>query len=777
MTEVRGKRWRMGDGGWRIHDKEQHPTEIRNPKSAIGAFLLLLCLCVLAIRVTYTESPTAQTSTLPMNLSDTIYSLTLSGILLLGLIVWSLRAVFSGRFSYHVTGLEIGLVLFVAAGVVSTWTAADKRLALNQMSIVLGPLLAAILLVQVLRTIGRASIVLMVIAALGIVSTYQCVEQFTVSNRILEEQYEKDPNSILKPMGIEAGSFDNFLFEHRLYSRGVRGFFTTSNSAASFALMACMAAVALLAERFVSRKNSASGRWDLLYPASAVAIVAAGLLLTQSKGGIAAFLIAGALLAGWLTWRRQPPGRRKVLLVSAGLLCSVAVAAIVYAAVSYGLAHGRLPGGNSMLVRWQYWAASARMIADHPLTGVGPGNFATYYTHYKPAAALETVADPHCLPLSLLAQYGPLGLLGFLALVLIPLGRALSPALRGTPVAPTCWLGSPRALLLTLAALCACLLIVRAILIPLPPGDSAEILLYDLVSLYIAPAAAFLIGFVLLSVPLGTARATAGPQVIPVVVVVLSCAVIGVLAHNMIDFAVFEPGVWMTFWTVMACLACMRPNGETRVRPCFRTGGKIALAAVAAVVLGGYLMFIWVPVLRTTADIQQARDDVSVGAIDDAHALLDAAARADPLNDTALNLQGNLYLQEYEQPVKQPALLQRAAECFERATRVNVRDYKNYEKAGLALSLLGRDSQAYDWYAKAADLYPGNERLQFRLAQVADRMGKREAALAHYRKAVEIEDAFRGQFRQMYPKWKKPVSRLGESDYQLAKKRIKEWSP
>ena len=80
-----------------------------------------------------------------------------------------------------------------------------------------------------------------------------------------------------------------------------------------------------------------------------------------------------------------------------------------------------------MLVRWQYWHASARMYADHPLAGVGPGNFANFYTHYKPAEALESVADPHNFPLGILTQYGPIGLVGFLAMILVPLWRIISP--------------------------------------------------------------------------------------------------------------------------------------------------------------------------------------------------------------------------------------------------------------------------------------------------------------------------------------------------------------
>jgi O-antigen ligase/Tfp pilus assembly protein PilF len=715
----------------------------------------------------------AQASTLPMNLGDTIYSLTLSGILMLGLIVWFLKGVLSGRWTYHVTGLEIGLILFVAAGVLSTWTAADKRLALSQISILVGPILAAILMVQVLRTTGRASIVLMVIAALGIVSTYQCVEQFAVSNRITIEQYEKDPNSLLEPMGIDPGTFDNFLFEHRLYSRGIRGFFTTSNSAASFGLLACLAAFALLAERWTSRKDAVAGGRSLLFSSVAAAILVAGLFLTQSKGGIVAFFVAAGLLAGLLAWRRLPVARRKTTLIVAGSLCALAAVAIVYAAVSYGMKHGRLPGGNSMLVRWQYWAASARMIADHPLTGVGPGNFAACYTQYKPAAALETVADPHCLPLSLLAQYGPLGLIGFLALLLIPLGRSLLPLARQSSLPLACWSASKRSILLALVALSGCLLIVRPILIPPVTADSIEIIVYSIVSQYAAPVAAFLIGFVLLVVPLNAARSAAKPQAGPIIVATLGCAVIGVLLHNLVDFALFEPGVWMAFWIVMACLICLGHRDEqNRVCPYFR---RIAVAVISAVLLIGYAVFIWLPVFRTTADIQQARDQASVGQLDLAHRLLDAADEADPLSAAAVNLNGNLYLQQYEEGVpKRPALLRSAAECFEKAIRANAADYKSYEKMGLVLSQLGQDQQSYDYYAKAANLYPGNERLWLRLGQIADRMGKRDIAIAHYRKAVEVEDAFRGQFKQMYPKWEKPVSRLGEADYQLALRRIKE---
>ena len=68
------------------------------------------------------------------------------------------------------------------------------------------------------------------------------------------------------------------------------------------------------------------------------------------------------LFGGWLR-----ANKKGVLLV-----CVLAVIAAGVGVVGYGLDHGRLPGGNSMLVRWQYWSASVAMYADHP-AGVGGG--------------------------------------------------------------------------------------------------------------------------------------------------------------------------------------------------------------------------------------------------------------------------------------------------------------------------------------------------------------------------------------------------------------------
>ncbi len=193
--------------------------------------------------------------------------------------------------------------------------------------------------------------------------------------------------------------------------------------------------------------------------------------------------------------------------------------------------------------------------------------------------------------------------------------------------------------------------------------------------------------------------------------------------------------------------------------------------------LGSYCFCVWRPACITAAAIQQAQRVASAGDYDAAHHRLDAAAAADPLSPVAANFNGRLYLQQYEQTrEKRPALLEDAAQCFNEAIVRNPADYKNYEKLATIYGRLGQPQKAYDWYLRSAGLYPGCERLWFELAQTAEQLGRPGLALCHYAKAVEIENSYREQFRQMYPDREKIVSRLGDKEYQYAQKRIEELS-
>jgi len=141
------------------------------------------------------------------------------------------------------------------------------------------------------------------------------------------------------------------------------------------------------------------------------------LLGTHSRGGFVASVAMLTLFV--LLWcGRAWTARRRRRLVIAGL---VAAFALTTAVLAYGVAYHRLPE-KSLRFRWHYWIASAQMVRDHRLWGVGLNNFGDYYMLYKLPESPEAVKDPHNFFVRYAAEMGlpaaglALGLVGFLML-------------------------------------------------------------------------------------------------------------------------------------------------------------------------------------------------------------------------------------------------------------------------------------------------------------------------------------------------------------------------
>jgi O-antigen ligase len=748
--------------------------------------LLAVCLCVMALRVTFTEGPSMQSTTHAVNLGNSLYSLSISAGLFLCFVLWIVWSFCSKGFLYRVTGIEIGLGIFCIAALAAGLAATDKRLAITDIAVFLAPLLMALLLVQILDSQLKIKLVLIVIAALGVVSAYQCAEQFFFSNEITIEQYQQNPQTLLEPLGIEPGSFQEFLFQHRLYSRGVRGFFTTRNSAGSFALMALFAAIVLCIDKFKNFKSGSYGPKHLLACGSVAIVILFSLALTRSKGAIIGLLFAAVMFSAFLCFGNWLKAHRKVILIAC-LLLGVAGSCVV---VWYVINHGQLPGGSSMLVRRQYWHASAKMYADHPLTGVGPGNFTHFYPHYKPAEALESVADPHNFPLSILTQYGPLGLVGFLAMIIVLLWRTISPG----SVSPSEQIAQRQPPFRTLAitfliVISTALLLIRPILMPVASTDTLDLIIYIVVTLYAAPVAVFIIGFVLLAGPMRKIRGARYKPPATYIAAAIFCMVLGVALHNLIDFAIFEPGVFTTFWAMIACLVAIDFHTKSRRHIVLKPVPfvKVLIVIAAMVTALAYFNYALVPVAKSTAKIRQANQAISVGQFDHAHKLLDEAAKDDVLSSAALSLNGRMYLYHFQLiRDNNRDLLLKARNCLQVAIERNDAAFKNFERLAevyCSLAEISTQQEKLDWLNKAFDTvslaierYPGCGRLHFILAQIAEQLNKNNIAIEQYKEAVEIEDKYRDQFRQVYPEREQVVSRLGEDKYSLAIKRIKELS-
>jgi len=430
------------------------------------------------------------------------------------------------------------------------------------------------------------------------------------------------------------------------------------------------------------------------------------------------------------------------------------------------------------------------MYADHPLTGVGPGNFGDFYTYYKPAAALESVADPHNFPLSFLTQYGPLGLLGFLAMLIVPLWRLIAatsaaPSIEINPLKPAFRTQT----IIFMIAVSTALLLIRPILMPEMFAETLDVIIYLMVTMYVAPAAVFIIAFVLFAGPLLKTRDSKSEIRSTYTAVAVFCAVLGVIVHNLFDFAIFEPGVFTTFWALIACLIAI--DSHTKSRPLLvlkpKPYFKILIAAATLVTCLVYLSYVFVPVAASTSRIRQANRAMSSGQFEYAHELLEKAANDDVLSSSALSLDGRLYLHHYEMTLdKNRDLLLRAETCLQSAIGRNNAAFKNFERLTdvyRQLAEISTQQEKADWLKKAfetasqaVERYPGCGRLHFNQAQVADKMGNAGIAIEQYRKAIEIEDEYRAQFRQMYPEREDVVSRLDKNRYLFSKERLEELS-
>jgi O-antigen ligase len=731
---------------------------------ALEYVLLALCLCVIALRTMFTESPGSQSVNLPTNLNDTVYSLLMSTVLIVSFVVWFITGFFSKRFSYRLTGIEIGLFIFSVAAIIGVFSAANKRAAITNYVTLLAPILMAVLLVQILDSQVKIKLMLAVIAALGVVSAYQCREQYKVSNQMTIKHYEQNREAVLNPLGIEPGSFEHFLFEHRLYTKGVRGFFTTSNSAGSFALLASFAAIGLFVDKLKNRKYGAYGPLRFVGCGIAVAVVIFGFAITRSRGAIMASLAATAMFIAFLLFRNWLNKYKKAIFI----VCLLSFVVISFIVIHYGITHGGLPGGNSMMVRWQYWRGAAQMYIDHPVTGVGGGNFGSFYPHYKAASALETVVDPHNFILSMLTQYGPLGLIGFLAVVSVPLWRVVSrESVLLSPKAKQHEPAFTKAAILFIIIISVVLLLIRPILSPISSVSSLEEKYAAIIVLYVFPVIVFIVGFLLLTGALISNKA----DYTNIAAAGLFCACLGLLIHNLIDFAIFEPSVFTTFWAIMACLIALDSYRKTEAQfvhePVLFT--KVLVAAGGLVLIWAYFNYVFVPVARASENIKSAMQSFGF-----AHVFLDEAARDDALDPTPPNMNGRLYLQEYNETKKKQSL-EKAAASFLNAIERNKADFKNYEKLSQVYNLLGDTQQAYNCGLEAANRYPGSGRLRFKLGEIAEKLGKPAVAVEHYKDTVMIEEEYRRQFRQMYP-GRKIVSRLGEEKYERAKKQIQHLS-
>jgi O-antigen ligase/tetratricopeptide (TPR) repeat protein len=159
----------------------------------------------------------------------------------------------------------------------------------------------------------------------------------------------------------------------------------------------------------------------ILLAGIALILQAVCLLLTQSRLGIAALLLALMVLAALGLWSGALAGsaRRRALIIAGALL----LAGIVFARPI--LRRFQTSGGESYSAKFRLytWQGTARMAAAHPLFGTGLGTFETAYPPYAVVGYTQHAHD------SFLQLAGETGFPGAL-LLLAALGAVLATGIR-----------------------------------------------------------------------------------------------------------------------------------------------------------------------------------------------------------------------------------------------------------------------------------------------------------------------------------------------------------
>ncbi|XAL99483.1 hypothetical protein OT109_18125 [Phycisphaeraceae bacterium D3-23] len=220
---------------------------------------------------------------------------------------------------------------------------------------------------------------------------------------------------VLEQRGIEAGSAQHQLLERRALSNDATGAFGFSNALGTLAAGGAVLALCVGVGGALSRRERGQ-------PAVILALMAGGcgvsaVWFTHSTGSLGALLI-GLAIAG-VTALLLRTRARKVAPPLA--LCTLAIPIIAVLVRSVLGPPDSMAGERSLLFRFHYWEASARLFVEgmpgSAFVGVGPHGFAQGYLMHKNPLNPENVGSAHNVLVDLAAMLG-LGGVAWSALVL-----------------------------------------------------------------------------------------------------------------------------------------------------------------------------------------------------------------------------------------------------------------------------------------------------------------------------------------------------------------------
>lgn len=444
--------------------------------------------------------------------------------------------------------------------------------------------------------------------------------QVTVEHDQLMEDFRRNRLEFFAARGWEPESNNAKLYERRLMQVEATGWFGLANIYGSVMIPMLIAGVGLT---WCAVKRRVSSGWIGVTVLIALA-AAGGLVMSGSKGAVGAAVLGLAL---WVVGIFKYGRWRMLAIIALPLLTIVGII------VRGTLLPERFAGDLSLLFRWHYWIGAARMFAESPGLGVGPGSFQAAYALVKPLRNPEEVMSAHSVFIDWVATLGVIGA-SWIGLVFALLGRAdrsVRAMTEGDEAAP---LDLPKFAVFAMVGV----FVVSggvAIVIEMHSVDQ-----FGLMARVIGLTAAIIIGAVTAGIALSAPRAIAWTAL---------AAATGLLIHAQMEMTFFQPGsvVWAC---VLLGVAVSPAVGSDRAG----TGRVIELAIGAGLILVLAIGVIRValPVTKQFTKVREAAHllhvvgearlarrespavlrEMEARARQDAASLLDEAAEIEPFN-------------------------------------------------------------------------------------------------------------------------------------------------
>jgi hypothetical protein len=661
--------------------------------------------------------------------------------------------------------LLVPVALFIIGAAISTALAADKSSALVRAAEMTGLWVGAWALVESLRSDGERRFLLAVLVAAAVGAAAVGIHQQAWGLPNAWQYFQEHREEVLAQHNIIPGSYAETAFIGR-FTGGVQAGLGHPNVLAAMLVLGLFVAAGMAREKwFEAGTKGARGLAVMLVAAAGTC--AAGVVLTQSRGGILAALVG----LWWLgvAWWVKCRGRRIALY----LLPLVAGAAAIGAAIAVDgpvIEKALL----SLRYRLDYWQATAGVLRQHGLAGVGLENFGLYYTEFKLPTAPEEIRDPHNLVLSMWSSLGLPGLAALVGLVVVAL-RSWLPK-RGFEVRPADDVAAPAApghesLLALLAPT-----VVIAFVWLLTLGFFERTLVGGFAAVLIAGPMMVLMGLAPAEEPsrLGVSGRPFGALAAACVAAMAAFALMEQIGTSILE----PPTAWVMLvvlgvslrapaagsWALSLGADELDVTVMDRPGACLGPWSKFALMLLIMAACFSYTRMLLVPFMREDALLAEAglRGD-AVGK----EPVLQAAAATNPLAWEPALLRGRAWQRQAasENAQEKSLSLEHALAAYQDALARQPRlrhAYLNLAACRLTMpGAFAADRTAWQaalgYVEEASRLYPTDLPTQAEKATLLDLLGENARALAAYRLLLDMDRAMPDEGRRLHPDFRAAV--------------------